>query len=317
MRSLESTTVESAYVESLVGPLLGGDAKQLRSAGHATLVGGDYRRRLAEATSAVVDLLQRASGRTITRFTGDWLFSVDRLPSLVTVRSVGVLSLHRPHLRHPPPPSARPTSLFAADGATPLSDVAAEPAAATPSSSRRSSKTSKSSNPAALRPHGFWQPPAGQWPAVKSSEAHYDRQILLRVLAKNAPPKYVPPPPKPRYAPDAVLIRHHLSKRDMMVDARGGEVEDPHRVASRPQTAAAALLEKTTHDSLRLDARLAKLEGDLSATLKRSLSDERLRNQAISMARSELGSRGGFRVQLSNLGRTTDDYAGTPEGLAG
>ena len=76
-------------------------------------------------------------------------------------------------------------------------------------------------------------------------------------------------------------------------------------------------LEKTTHDSLRLDARLAKLEGDLSATLKRSLSDERLRNQAISMARSELGSRGGFRVQLSNLGRTTDDYAGTPEGLAG
>ena len=89
-------------------------------------------------------------------------------------------------------------------------------------------------------------------------------------------------------------MRHHLSKRDQYVDKRGAPVDDPHALnLSRPQTAAQVALDKTTTDSLLLDAKLTQLQDNLQATLKKSLSSDAVFNTT----KLDAGAgRAGFRL---------------------
>lgn len=280
--TVESTLYQTAET-SVIGSILGGDANELRDSGLATLVGGDYRRRLAEATTDLVALLQVAQGRTITRMTCDWIFDGHRTPYLLCCRGLGVLRVHRPSLGQRPPPSAVPRSLFDADGALLRPRTSADHRYAAPrsrfrnaaesSDASRSSRSSRGSRrrAEASRPHGFWVAP-GQWPQTRSSEAHFDALVLADVTARNRPPKHAPPRARPRYALEhAILPKGHPSKREMWVGDHGAVLEDPHAIRTE-ERAETARLGRTCDDALVLETRLDALQGELHSTLKRSLS---------------------------------------------
>ena len=182
---LERETLEKEPAPRRVGALAAGAAKELQDAGLATPVGGDFRRRLADASAALVDALQKAHGRTITSLTSDWLFGADGEAYLLCCRGVGVLSVHRPHLG-PAPPSAEPPLRYFVD-----EDAETEATPAALSIPSVKPRRRRAATPPPETPKAVWRGPPGKWPQVKASEARRPRLAFSNDAS--TPPRRDPP----------------------------------------------------------------------------------------------------------------------------
>ena len=102
---LENESLLRDEADTVVGPVASGTAAQLRDAGLAVPVGGEFRRRLGDAVDNVVRVLQRHTRRRVTAITCDFLFGADEECYLLCCRGVSLLAVKARHLIPPAPTS--------------------------------------------------------------------------------------------------------------------------------------------------------------------------------------------------------------------
>ena len=173
-----------------------------------------------------------------------------------------MLSVHRPHLG-PAPPSAVPSKAYFLD---PDDDTTEPSKALAPAPLAK--KTRRPAEAPESPPKIVWNGPAGKWPVTRSSEDHFDRLLIERIAAKNAPPRYVPPPKRSEYAqaPVSLVPLRTLTKRVMWSTAASRK--------ATPEAAYAGPPSKAVSDARAVDGRVDALSRTLEDTLRRSLSGE-------------------------------------------
>ena len=102
---LENESLLQEEAPPVIGSVASGTAAQLRDAGLAVPVGGEFRRRLGDAIDSVVRVLQRHTRRRVTSITCDFLFGADEECYLLCCRGVSLLAVKARHLIPPAPTS--------------------------------------------------------------------------------------------------------------------------------------------------------------------------------------------------------------------
>lgn len=257
---LEQESLRREVEPVRVGSVGSGAAAELRGAGLAVPVGGEFRRRLGDAVDAVVKVLQRHTRRRVTAITCDFLFGADDEVYLLCCRGVSLLAVKATHLQPPAATSSATGRLLP----IPFREEAPEPE---PEPEVVAEKVP------------VWHPPAGQDSIHNRANADFeDQQFVAWLCEVNAPPKYVPPPKKSAYAQSklvGILSRRLTASRTSLEAAKQAARVAEERVLAEARELAGPPSEAVVA-AREMASTVETLEKKLTDRLARSLKGEKV-----------------------------------------
>ena len=258
---LENESLFCEEAPPVVGNVASGTASQLRDAGLAVPVGGEFRRRLGDAIDNVVRVLQRHTKRRVTAITCDFLFGADEECYLLCCRGVSLLSVKARHLNPPAPTSPVTGRLL------PVEFTEEESSEEEPEPEPEPEK------------YEVWHPPPGQDSIHnRANSAFEDRQFVEWLCEVNAPPKYVPPKKKSAVMSSkmvGVLSRRLTMSRTSLAAAREAKRLEEERLEAEARELAGPPSEAVVA-AREIEDTVAAMEAKLHDRLSRSLKGEKV-----------------------------------------
>ena len=237
-----------------------GTAAQLRDAGLAVPVGGEFRRRLGDAIDSVVRVLQRHTRRRVTSITCDFLFGADEECYLLCCRGVSLLAVKARHLNPPAPTSPATGRLL-------------------PVEFREEERRGGTGAEPEPEKYEVWHPPPGQDSIHnRANSAFEDRQFVEWLCEVNAPPKYVPPKKKSAVMSSkmvGVLSRRLTMSRTSIAAAKEAARLEQERLDAEARELAGPPSEAVVA-ARAIEDTVAAMEAKLHDRLSRSLKGEKV-----------------------------------------